>query len=116
MKMAIKDITKNHSILNTINSFVNGLSKRKDVVIVLTDKTNLFILKKNDLYSRLVTMHLAEDTIKTDLKCINYIHDEALKLCNMSQYILSRTQRHQKYTVNMHTILTICPSSQGSQR
>ena len=108
-RSALKDTRKPHTISNNINLFLNNLSNRKDLVTVPTDKTNFFLLMKEDLYSNLGTMHLVNDATKTNIKHISNVHEEALKLCKTSSNILSSSEyNYRKSTINKCAIPNVC--------
>ena len=70
-KLATTDTRKKHNISNKITSFLTNLNSQKDLVIVLTKKTNTVHLMKKGFYSNMVTMHLSKEAIQTDLENIN---------------------------------------------
>ena len=70
-KSATTDTRKKHNISKKITSFLTNLNSQKDLVIVLTKKTNTVHLMKKGFYSNMVTMHLSKEAIQTDLENIN---------------------------------------------
>ena len=77
--MAKINTQKPNEITAKINSFMNKLRTRKDLVLVPTDKTNKVKFLATALYSELALQHLQEDAKLTNLAHVKQVKEDAIE-------------------------------------
>ena len=107
-EMAKIDTRKPNEITAKINSFMNKLRTRKDLVLVPTDKTNTVKLLATALYSELVLQHLQEDAKLTDLAFVKQVKKDAIEYLEQNKSILSDQEyNYIKSTISKCAVPTI---------
>ena len=106
--MKTKDTRKKPAITNQINSLLQKLNKREDLVVAPTDKTNSTILMETTKYKEMTKNHLEAEAARSSRERLIEIEAEAKTILSIYEHMLSKDEyNYIKTTITKKAIPTV---------